>query len=70
MKLDEIRAAYSLATLTPAIKFLAERVESLSWGEFNAYKRTIENKANELGIDLKTVNEIASEHQVFGYERN
>jgi cytidylate kinase len=40
----------------------------LTYGEFTAHKRTIEEQAEKLGITLQQINKIAENYQVFGYE--
>ncbi len=58
----------SVEDLKPFIYFLSDNMGDMLYGEFIAYKSTIEKKARELNIDLKTINKIAEDYQVFGYE--
>lgn len=69
MSLDQIRASENLEQLKPAIIYLAQNMENMSFGEFTAYKRTIEVKANEVGVSLAQINKIAEDYQIYGYDR-
>lgn len=66
MTLEQIRQVQTLIELKPAIKVLCDKMQSMSWDEFNAYKRTLEDQATKLGISLKTINATAENYQVFG----
>lgn len=68
MTLAEIRNTTNLEELKPAIFFLADNMQKMTYGEFIAYKNTIMSQARKLNIDLKTVNKIAEDYQIFGYE--
>lgn len=66
--LQVIRDAKTFNDLKPAIKFLCNNMEAMQWGEFIAYKRTLENQAVIVGITVKELNQYAEQFQVFGYE--
>lgn len=68
MTLQKIREAKTFEDLKPAIKFLCDNIQKMTWGEFTAYKRTLENQAEKVGATLKDMNEYAEQYQVFGYE--
>lgn len=71
MTLAEIRLAKTLDELKPAINFLCAHMHDMTYGEFIAYKRTIEFQAiNKLSVSVAEINKIAEEYQVYGYERN
>ena len=70
MTLQKLRDAKTFCDLKPGIKFLCDHMERMTWGEFVAYKRTLESKALELGITLDALNLYAENYQVFGYERD
>ena len=66
MTLEQFRQAQNVTELKPAIKMLCDKMQVMTWGEFNAYKRTLESQATKLGVSLKTINAIAENYQVFG----
>lgn len=70
MTLNEIRNVPTFEALKPAIRFLCDTMQDLSWGEFVAYQRTIETQAKKVGASLKILNEYAEQYQVFGYEES
>lgn len=70
MKLQDIRDADSFEALKPAIRLLCDKMQEMTWGEFNAYRRTLENQAIKVGSTVKALNEYAEHYQVFGYESN
>lgn len=68
MKISDVRQTKSLEELKPAIRFLCDNMQSMTFGEFNAYKRTIETQARILGIAVQEINSYAENHQIYGYE--
>ena len=66
MTLSQIRTATSLGDLLPAVKFLCHNMQAMSFGEFQAYKRTLENQTLVVGSDLATLNNLALEFQTDG----
>ena len=68
MSLAKIREAKSFEELTPAIHYLCTNMQAMSWGDFCAYKGTIEHQANKLGIPFKAINDYAENYQTFGYQ--
>jgi len=68
MKIDlnYIRNVKTFDELKPAIILLCNEMQKMTWGEFNAFKRTIENKAKDLNISLDRTNEYAENYQIFG----
>lgn len=69
MTLQQIREAKNLEELKPAIYNLCDIMQKISYGEFIAYKNTVESQAKKLNIDLKTINKLAEDYQIFGYEK-
>ncbi len=65
MTLNEIRKVEQLEQLLPAIKFLCDNMHEMTWGEFNGYKRTIENQATKINVSLRDINNIAENYQLF-----
>lgn len=63
MTLQEIRTC---ADLKPAIYFLSDNMEKMTYGEFTGFKNTIEKRARELNIPLSVINKIAEEYQLRG----
>ncbi len=68
MRLQDIRQTETFEALKPAIKYLCDHMEAMAWGEFNAYKSTLEQQAIKIGATVKDLNEYAEQYQVFGYE--
>lgn len=68
MTLQNIRDALTFDDLKPAVKFLAQNMQRMAYGEFIAYKRTLESQAVKVGSNVKALNELAEQYQVFGYE--
>lgn len=66
--LAEIRLMESFDALKPAIRFLCAKMKQMGYGEFIAYKRTLEAQAEKVGASIKALNEYAEQIQVFGYE--
>lgn len=65
--LQTIRDTKTLEDLKPSIIFLCDNMQSMTWGEFVAFQRTIENQALKLGISLKELNSIATDYQQLGF---
>lgn len=68
MKLHEIRLAKDIDELTPAVKHLYYNIRNMTHGEMNAYTRTIENRAKELGITIEVLNDIVKEEKNYRNE--
>jgi len=68
MKLSDVQQTKNFEELKPAIRFLCDNMQTMTFGEFNAYKRTIETQARVLGIAVQEINAYAENHQVYGYE--
>lgn len=68
MTLQEIRETKTFDQLKPAIKFLCDNMQKLTWGEFNAFRSTIESQSLKVGSNIKQVNEYADSYRIFGYE--
>lgn len=68
MTLQTIRETTSFEALKPAIQFLCDEMQKMTYGEFCAFKRTIESQCVKVGSSLKECNEYAETYQVFGYE--
>lgn len=68
MTLQNIRGAKTFNDLKPAIKFLCDKMQVMTWGEFCAYKRTLESQCVKVGSTIKDLNAYAENYQVFGYE--
>lgn len=66
--LETIRNADSFEALKPAIRFLCDEMQKMTYGEFLAFKRTIESQCVKVGSSLKECNDYAETYQVFGYE--
>lgn len=66
MKLEDIRQVETFEDLKPAIRFLCDVMQDLSWGEFIAFQRTIEGQAKKVGVSLQYMNEYATQYQVYG----
>lgn len=66
MKLNEIRNTKNLNDLKPAIRFLCDNMQKMSFGEFLAYKRTIESQCEKINISYKEINDLAEKYQIFG----
>lgn len=66
MTLAEIRLAKSFEDLKPAIRYLADNMLGMTYGEFIAYRRTLEDQATNIGVSLQTINEYATNYQIFG----
>jgi hypothetical protein len=67
--LKTIRDAQTFDDLKPAIRFLCDEMQKMTWGEFTAFQRTLESQSLKVGISLKEMNAYAENYQVFGYER-
>lgn len=65
MKLEEIRTA-DLDGFKKAIIFLSDNMHEMTYGEFIAFRRTIEIKGESLGINYEKMNEMAEHYQIFG----
>lgn len=65
--LKDIRNINTINELVEPIKFLCDKMHSMTYGEFIAYKRTLEHQALKVGCDIKTLNEYANEYQTFGH---
>lgn len=63
MSLQYVRDCKSFDDLKPAIIFVCDNLQKLSWGEFTAYQRLIEIQAQKIGATLKQVNDYAVEYQ-------
>lgn len=68
MSLQNIRDSETFEQLKPAIKFLCDEMQKMTYGEFLAYKRTLESQAVKVGSSIKELNIYAERYQVFGYE--
>lgn len=66
MTLQQIRDAQTLAAIKPAIKFLCENMQKMTFGEFSAYKNTLQDRAVKVGSSLKELNDLAVEYQDSG----
>ena len=55
--LQYIRECKSFDDLKPAILFLCDNMQAMTWGEFVAFQRTIETQTKKLGLSLKAMNE-------------
>ena len=66
--LESIRNAESFEQLKPAVRFLCDKMQKMTWGEFNAFKRTLETQAVKVGSSVSELNAYAEQFQVFGYE--
>lgn len=66
MTLEQIRQTTKASQLRPAIKYLCDNMQAMSWGAFVAYQRTLETQSVKLGISLKELNSIAENYQVYG----
>jgi hypothetical protein len=66
MTLQSIRDSKNFEELKPAIRFLCDEMQKMAWGEFSAFKRTIEDQAIKAGSNLRELNEYAENYQVFG----
>lgn len=64
--LQTIRDAKTLEDLKPAIIFLCDNMQSMTWGEFTAFQRTIENQALKIGVSLEKLNSMATDYQQLG----
>ena len=64
--LEDIRNATTFEALKPAIEFLCDVMQNMTWSEYNAYKRTLETQAAKVGASLKELNDHAENYQVFG----
>jgi len=64
--LKQIRNANSLDELKPGIKYLTVNMQGMAWGDFNAYRNTIIQKAKELGYTPNHLNELVEHWQIFG----
>lgn len=63
MTLQKVRDAKDLEELKLAIQFLVENKEEMTYGVVMAYKRTIEEQAKKLNIDLSVINDLAAEYE-------
>ncbi len=70
MTLQNIRDAKTFDELKPAIKLLCDKMQIMTYGEFTAYKRTLESQAVKVGSSVKALNDYAEQYQVYGYETN
>ena len=68
--LANIRNAQTFDDLKPAVKFLCDNMQVMPWGDFIAYKRTLEAQAVKVGTTIAEMNKYAEQYQVFGYEVN
>lgn len=68
LTLESIRLCKTFEELKPAVKFLCDNMESMAWGDFMAYKRTLESQTLKMGLSLTALNEYAENFKVFGYE--
>lgn len=68
MKLQDIRGVQSFDALKPAIRLLCDDMHTMTYGEFIAYKRTLETQCVKLGHTLAEMNNYAIQYQVYGYE--
>lgn len=68
MTLQKIREAKTFDDLKPAIKFLCDNMQKMTWGEFIAYRRTLENQAIKVGSTLKDLIEYTEQYQESGHE--
>lgn len=66
--LESIRNAQNFDDLKPAIRFLCDKMQVLTWGEFTAFQRTLESQSVKVGSSLKVLNDYAEQYQIFGYE--
>lgn len=66
MTLEKIRQAKTFEDLKPAIIFLTNEMHELSWGDFNAYRNTITEKAKEFGVSFSKLNAIAEQYRIEG----
>lgn len=68
MTLNEIRQINDTKTIIKAIEFLCDNMQKMTYGEFDAMKRTIEFQAlNKLGMTIQQINDIAERYQIYGY---
>lgn len=65
--LQTIRNATTFDQLKPAIEFLCDEMQKMTWGEYTAYKRTLEDQAVKVGSSIRDLNIYAVEYQTFGY---
>jgi hypothetical protein len=66
MTLKQIRDAKDFDSLKPAMRFLCDNMQAMTYGEFQAYKRTLEDQCKAIGSSLKDMNEYAENYQIFG----
>lgn len=66
MTLEQIRQAKSLNDIKPAIKYLCDNMQKMTYGAFEAYKRTLESQGVKVGVSIRDLNAIAEKYQVFG----
>ena len=66
MTLQEIRQSKSFDELKPSIVFLCDNMQYMTFGDFQAYKRTIESVCICLGYTYKDVNNYAENYQNYG----
>lgn len=66
MTLNQIRDAKDFESIKPAIRFLCDNMQAMTFGEFQAYKRTLEEKCNNIHVNLNEMNQYAENYQVYG----
>lgn len=63
MHLSDIRASKTFNDLKPAIELLCREMQKMTWGEFNAYRRTLESAAKAIGIEYQALDSYAITYQ-------
>jgi hypothetical protein len=65
-KLQDIRDAKSFEALKPAIRFLCDEMQKMTYGEFLAYRGTLQSQCIKIGHTLVELNAYAENYQIFG----
>lgn len=61
--LKYIRDCKTFEELKPAIVFVCDNMNDMTWGEFTAFQRMIEIQCQKVGKTLKDLNEYAIGYQ-------